>query len=138
MRKFILAFLLLGALNVYGQDTIPAQPKIDRESGFELKDNVSIFKSGIIYGSKTYTDIYDVVTDSIVHRFGLEFKYDSTFVRRVPMQDVNRKLYDVMNTTTIKALSEQDSMQKETIDFLNRYKTSVEIWTLFKMYELLK
>lgn len=138
MRKIILIALVLVSVGVYGQDTIPAQPKLDSLSGIALKEGVSIFKSGTRYSGKTYTEIYEVITDSIVYRFGMEFKSDSTFIKRVPMDSCDRKVYDMMNRTTEKVLSEQESNRKETIEFLNRYRTSYEVWLYFKLLGIIR
>lgn len=138
MRKFILLALMLVAVGVYGQDDIPAQAKLAALSGIELPDGVSISKSGTRYSRKTYTEIYDAVTDSIVYRFGLEFKYDGTFVGRVPMENCDRKVYDMMRETTERMIAEQEELRKGTIEFLNRCRTSPEVWLLFKLYEVLK
>lgn len=138
MRKFILSALMLVSVGVYGQDDIPAQAKLDTRSGIELKDGVSIYKSGTRYSGKTYTEIYEAVTDSVVYRFGLEFKSDGTFVRRVPMENCDRKVYDMMHETTERVFAEQEERRKGTIEFLNRYRTSPEVWFLFKLYGILK
>lgn len=137
MRKIILIALVLVSVGVYGQDTIPAQPKLDSLSGITLKEGVSISKSGTRYSGKTYTEIYEVITDSIVYRFGMEFKSDSTFIRRVPMDGCDRKVYDMMNGTTERVLSEQEKRRKETIEFINRYRTSYEVWMYFKILGIL-
>lgn len=138
MRKFILLTFMFVAAGMYGQDAMPAQPKVDSLSSIELKEGVSVSKSGTRYSKKTYTDIYEIVTDSIVYRFGLEFRYDSTLLRRVPMENCDRKVYDMMKVTTEKTILEQEKRRKETIEFFNRYRTSAEVWVLFKIYGLLK
>ena len=141
MRKFILLALMLVVVKVYGQDTIPVQAKSDENSGIELKDGVDISKSGTMYSrsGKTYTEIYEVVTDSMVYRFGLEFRSaDSSFVRKVPMQGYTREFYDMMKVTTKQVLENQENARKETIEFLNRYRTSPEVWLLFKIYGILE
>lgn len=133
--------LMLVAVGVYGQDDIPAQAKLDKLSGIELKDGVAVSKSGVrySYSGKTYTEIYDVVTDSMVYRFGLEFRSaDSSFVRRVPMDGCVRSVYDMMKQTTEQAFRTQEENRKATIEFLNRYRTSPEVWFLFKLYGILK
>lgn len=141
MRKFVLLALMLVAVRMYGQDTIPAQARLDALSGIELKDGVDVSKSGIMYShsGKTFTEIYEVVTDSMVYRFGLEFRSaDSSFVRKVPMESYTREFYDIMKVTTEQALENQENARKETIEFLNRYRTSPEVWLLFKLHGLLK
>lgn len=138
MRKFILLTFMLVAVGVYGQDNMPTQPKLDSLSGIELKEGVYVSKSGTRLSGKTYTDIYEVITDSIVYRFGLEFRYDSTFLRRVPMENCDRKVYDMMKTTTERTILEQEKHRRETIEFLNSYRTSAEVWLLFKIYGILK
>lgn len=138
MRKFIFIAMVIISIGAYGQDALPAPSKPDPLSGFELNENVSISKSGVRYSGKTYTEIYDVVTDSVVYRFGMEFKYDSTFIKRVPMDSCDRKVYDMMNRTTEKVLSEQESNRKETIEFLNRYRTSYEVWLYFKLLGIIR
>lgn len=136
MRKFILLAIMFIAMNAYGQDTV----RMDT-SNLKLKEGVAISKSGIKYSrsGKTYTEIYDVVTDSIVYKFGLEFKSsDSTFVRKVCMDSCNRKVYDMMKRTTQQMVDSQEEARKETVEFLNRYRASTEIWLMFKLYDILK
>lgn len=137
MRRIILIALVLISMGVYGQDTIPAQTKFGHLSGIALKEGVYISKSGTRYSGKTYTEIYEVVTDSIVYRFGMEFKSDSTFIRRVPMESCDRKVYDMMNGITKRVLSEQEKRRKNTIEFINRYRTSYEVWLYFKVLGIL-
>lgn len=138
MRKFILSALILVSVGVYGQDDIPVQAKLDTRSGIEMKIPSFISKIGTRHSGKTYTEIYEVVTDSVVYRFGLEFKSDGAFVRRVPMENCDRKVYDMMHETTERVFAEQEELRKETIEFLNRYRTSPEVWFLFKVYGILK
>lgn len=136
MRKFILLAVMFIAMNAHGQDTV----RMDT-SNLKLKEGVVINKSGIKYSrsGKTYTEIYDVVTDSIVYRFGLEFRSsDSTFVRKVCMENCNRKVYDMMSRTTQQMLDAQEEARKETVEFLNRYGASTEVWLMFKLYGILK
>lgn len=141
MRNLFLTTLLLTATGMYGQDTISVQPKMDRLSGIKIKDDVSVHKSGVRYSplGKTYTEIYEVVTDSIVHRFGLEFRSsDSTFIRRVFMDDYNRAFYDMLRRGDEQVRREREKDRKATVDFLNRYNTSPEVWFLFMKYKILK
>lgn len=131
-RIFILLALLLVGMFSYGDE------KSDTSS---LKEGVYVIKSGCKYShyGTTFTEIYDVVTDSIVYRFGLEFKSsDSTFIRKVEMEGCNRKLYDQMNETTARIIAEQDKYRKETIEFLDEFKASYEVWRLFKLYNVLR
>lgn len=135
MRKFILMAFVLISLGACAQDTVSAKPKLDPLSEIVLEKGASISKYGVM-GSptgRTYTEIYEVVTDSIVYRFGMEFKADSTFVRLFPMQNCDRKFYDSMKRETERVLAEQDEMREETIEFINRYRTSYEVWKYFKL-----
>ena len=91
-------------------------------------------RSDTRYSGRTYTEIYEVITDSVVNRFGLEFRSaDSTFVRRVPMDGITRELYDRMNSDVTSTVASQERLRKETIEFLNRYRTSYEVWLYFKV-----
>ena len=133
MRKILTVVMLLVSVIGYGQDKLPDKPKQD----IPLKEGVYVHRSGTRYSSKTYTEIYDVITDSVVNRFGLEFRSDSTFLRRVPMDGTTRKLYDQMNSDTEFVLRNQERLRKETVEFLNRYRTSYEVWLYFKVLGIL-
>ena len=133
MRKILTVVMLLASVICYGQDKLPDKPKQE----IPLKEGVYVHRSGTRYSSKTYTEIYDVITDSVVNRFGLEFRSDSTFLRRVPMDGTTRKLYDQMNSDTEFVLRNQERLRKETVEFLNRYRTSYEVWLYFKVLGIL-
>lgn len=130
MRKILTVVMLLASVICYGQDKLPDKPKQD----IPLKKGVYVHRSGTRYSSKTYTEIYDVVTDSVVNRFGLEFRSaDSSFVRKVPMEGTTRRLYDQMKSDADLIVNNQERMRKETIEFINRYRTSYEVWLYFKV-----
>lgn len=130
MRKILTVVSLLASVICYGQDKLPDKPKQD----IPLKEGVYVHRSGTRYSGKTYTEIYDVVTDSVVNRFGLEFRSaDSSFVRKVSMEGTTRELYDRMKSDTDSIVCNQERMRKETIEFINRYRTSYEVWFYFKL-----
>lgn len=142
MKRITTLMALFISVMCYGQDKLPDKPKQDTSlvvvsNGVvledSLKEGVYVRRSGTVLGRKTYTEIYEVVTDSIVNRFGLEFRYDSTFVRRVHMDGINRKLWDRMNADIDFVLSNQERLRKETVEFLDRYRTSYEVWLYFKL-----
>ena len=134
MRKILTVVMLLASVICYGQDKLPDKPKQE----IPLKEGVYVHRSGTRYSSKTYTEIYDVVTDSVVNRFGLEFRSaDSSFVRKVPMEGTTRKLYDQMKSDADSIVNNQERMRKETIEFINRYRTSYEVWLYFKVLGIL-
>ena len=125
--------MLLASVMCYGKDKLLDKSKQD----IQLKEGVYVHRSGTRYSGKTYIEIYDVVTDSIVYGFGLEFKSDSTFIRRVLLESCDRKVYDMMNGVTERVLSEQEKRRKETIEFINSYRASYEVWLYFKSLEIL-
>ena len=138
MKKIIFVMALLVSVVCYGQDKVSDKPKQDTAT---LKEGVYVYRSGTrySYSGKTYTEIYEVITDSIVHRFGLEFRSaDSTFVRKVPMEGTIRALYDRMKADTEFVLRNQEPMRKATIEFINRYRTSYEVWLHFKLLGILR
>lgn len=122
---------------VYNGDTITINSLSDeKKDTIIIADGVNVHRSGTRYShsGRTYTEIYEVITDSIVHRFGLEFRSaDSSFVRKVPMEGTTRKLYDQMKSDMEFVLRNQERMRKETIEFINRYRTSPEVWLYFKL-----
>lgn len=133
MKKlFLIAVICVASVLGYGQ----AKDSVN----ISLKEGVSVKKSGVqdSPGGKYYTEIYEVITDSVVYQFGLEFRSDSTFYRKVQMGSINRKLYDDMAARTSKMVAEQERLRKETIEFVNRFRTSYEVWLLFKLYNVLK
>lgn len=134
MRKILTVVVLLASVICYGQDKLPDKPKQD----IPLKEGVYVHRSGTRYSGKTYTEIYDVITDSVVNRFGLEFRSaDSSFVRKVPMEGTTRRLYDQMKSDADSIVNNQERMRKETIEFINRYRTSYEVWLYFKVLGIL-
>lgn len=139
MKKSIFAMALLVSTVCYGQDKMPDKPKSETPISVTLKEGAYVHRSGIRYSGKTYTEIYDVITDSIVHRFGMEFRSaDSTFVRKVPMEGTTREVYDRMKSDAEFVLHNQERMRKETIEFINRYGASYEVWFYFKMLNILE
>ena len=134
MRKILTVVMLLASVICYGQDKLPDKPKQE----IPLKEGVYVHRSGTRYSSKTYTEIYDVITDSVVNRFGLEFRSaDSSFIRKVLMEGTTRRLYDQMKSDVASIVNNQERMRKETIEFINRYRTSYEVWLYFKVLGIL-
>ena len=138
MKKLVLLSAFVASISMYGQDTLSVHPKMDAIKKLSLRHNVEVAKSGVRYSSKTYTEIYEAVTDSIVYKFGLEFTLDSTFVREVPMENCDRRVYDMMQLTTKNALKQKEQRKKDTINFLDNYSSSYEVWRLFMQYGLIK
>lgn len=126
--KRILIITSLATAICYGQE-FPNDVKSDT-----IKTEAYIHKSGIRYSGKTYIEIYDVVTDSVVHRFGLEFcSADSSFIRKIPMEGTTRKFYDQMQSDSNFIINNQERLRKETIEIINRFNTSYEVWFYFKV-----
>lgn len=114
--------------------------KVNSQNVGELKEGVFVQKSGVrySYSGKTFTEIYSILTDSVVYRFGLEFKSsDSSFVRKVTLDSYDRKVYDMINRSSDTAINNQEKLSKETVEFLQR-RNYRDIWILFKTYEVLK
>lgn len=130
MKKIMTLMALLASAVCYGQDKLP--DKIQQDT-VTLKEGVYVHRAGTRYSGKTYTEIYEVITDSVVNRFGLEFRSDSTFLRRVPMEGTTRKLYDRMKSDADFVASNQERLRKETIEAINSYRTSYEVWVYFKL-----
>lgn len=134
MRKILTVVMLLVSVICYGQDKLPDKPKQE----IPFKEGVYVHRSGTYHSRKTYTEVYDVVTDSVVNRFGLEFRSaDSSFVRKVPMEGTTRRLYDQMKSEADSIVNNQERMRKETIEFIDRYRTSYEVWLYFKVLGIL-
>lgn len=135
MKKIMTLMALLASVVCYGQDKLP--DKIQQDT-VTLKEGVYVHRAGTRYSRKTYTEIYEVITDSVVNRFGLEFRSaDSSFVRKVPMEGTIRRLYDQMKSDVDSIVNNQERMRKETIEFINRYRTSYEVWLYFKVLGIL-
>lgn len=139
MKKIIFVMALLTSTVCYGQDKMPVKPKPETPISVTLKEGVYVHRSGTRYSGKTYMEIYDVITDSVVNRFGLEFRSaDSAFVRKVSMEGTTRALYDRMKLDTEFVLHNQERMRKETIEFINGYRTSYEVWLYFRLLGILR
>lgn len=133
MKGILFVAMILVSVVCHSQDKLPDKPKQDT-----VICNGYLHRSGTRYSGKTYTEIYDVITDSVVNRFGLEFRSaDSSFIRKVPMEGTTRRLYDQMKSDTDSIVNNQERMRKETIEFINRYRTSYEVWLYFKVLGIL-
>ena len=134
MRKLFIVMLLLVAVSCHAQDSLPRKAKPDSPIGASVQYSGRTYS----YSGKRYIDVYEVLTDSIVYRFGLEFRAaDSSFVRKVSMDGTVRKLYDQMKANAEYVEKNQERMRKETIEHINRYRTSPEVWFYFKLYGIL-
>ena len=120
---------------VSGQDIMPKKAKHDCIKD-ELKD--SVHYAGTEYTRNTYTDIYEILTDSIVYRFGLVYYKDSTFIKREQRDGIARKFYDQMKRIDAYVERCQEQRRKETEEFVNSYRESYEVWSYFKLLEILK
>lgn len=131
MKKIIFTMALLASVACYGQGNKSVQDTA-------LLKNVRYAGRQWSHTGKYYTEIYEMLTDTLVHRFGLKFlSADSSFVEKVPMNGINRRLYDQMKADMEYVSEHQEEMRKETIDMINRYRTSPEVWLHFKALELL-
>ena len=131
MKKIIFAMALLASFSCYGQSNKSVQDTA-------LLKNVHYAGRQWSHTGKYYTEIYEVLTDTLVHRFGLRFlSADSSFVKKVPMDGINRRLYDQMKADMEYVSEHQEEMRKETIDMINRHRTSPEVWLYFEALELL-
>lgn len=135
MRKVFVILALAISVAVSGQDIMPKKAKHDCIKD-ELKD--SVHYAGTEYTRNTYTDIYEILTDSIVYRFGLVYSKDSTFIKREQRDGINRKFYDEMQRDTQEMIANQERRKKETEEFINSYRASYEVWSYFKLLEILK
>lgn len=135
MRKVFVILALAISVAVSGQDIMPKKAKHDCIKD-ELKD--SVHYAGTEYTRNTYTDIYEILTDSIVYRFGLVYYKDSTFIKREQRGGITRKFYDQMKRDTQEMIANQERRRKETEEFINSYRASYEVWSYFKLLEILK
>lgn len=135
MRKVFVILALAISVAVSGQDIMPKKAKHDCIKD-ELKD--SVHYAGTEYTRNTYTDIYEILTDSIVYRFGLVYYKDSTFIKREQRDGIARKFYDQMKRDTQEMIANQERRRKETEEFINSYRASYEVWSYFKLLEILK
>lgn len=137
MRKIfiLLAFTISVSLN--GQDIFPERAKQEFRK-VELKEGVNVHHVGTEYTRNTYTEIYEILTDSIVYRFGLVYSKDSTFIKREQRDGTIRKLYDQMKYIDAYVERSQEQRRKETEEFVNSYRASYEVWSYFKLLGVLK
>lgn len=136
MRKLFIIILVGTSMLCLAQDKIPTKAKYD--VSVSIKDGVNIHRSGTEYHGDTYTEVYEVITDSIVHRFGMVFTKDSTFIKREQRDGIIRSFYDEMQHNDKWVMDNKDTWQKETEYFIKSYRESYEVWWYFKLLGILK
>ena len=124
MRKIFFMLALVISVAVNGQDTMPKRAKQDCRK-VEFKDGVDVHHVGTENTRNTYTEIYEILTDSIVYRFGLVYSKDSTFIKREQRDGTVRKLYDQMKRIDAYVERSQEQRRNETAEFVNSYKSLV-------------
>lgn len=127
------------SLSAYPQNESPE--KFKQDTTLTLCEGVNVCRAGTQYprSGKTYVEIYEVLTDSLVMRFGMEFRIsDSTFIRKVPMSSVDRKFYDQLKAETESIIRNQESYRKKTIEFINSNRASYEVWSYFKLLGIIE
>ena len=137
MRKIFVMLALVISATLKGQNTIPKRAEQDCRK-VELKDGVNVLHAGTAYTRNTYTEIYEILTDSIVYRFGLVYSKDSTFIKREQREGTVRKLYDQMKRIDAYVERNQERHRKETEEFVNFHRASYEVWSYFKLLGILK
>lgn len=137
MRKIFVILVLAISVVVNAQDAMPKKAKQDCRK-VELKDCVNVHHVGTEHTQNTYTEIYEILTDSIVYRFGLVYSKDSTFIKREQRDGTVRKLYDQMKRIDAYVERSQEQRRKETEEFVNSYRASYEVWSYFKLLGILK
>lgn len=136
MRKLFIIILVGMSMMCMAQDKIPTKAKHDVR--VSIKDGVNIHRSGTEYHGDTYTEVYEVITDSIVHRFGMVFTKDSAFIKREQRDGIIRSFYDEMQRNDKWVMENKDAWQKETEDFIQSYRASYEVWCYFKLLGILR
>ena len=137
MRKIFVILALTISVAVNGQDIPLKKAKQDCRK-IEFKDGVNIHHVGTEHTQNTYTEIYEILTDSIVYRFGLVYSKDSTFIKREQRDGTVRKLYDQMKRIDAYVERSQEQRRKETEEFVNFYRAYYEVWSYFKLLGILK
>lgn len=137
MRKIFVILALAISVAVNAQDAMPKKAKQEYRK-VELRDSVNVHHVGTEHTQNTYTEIYEVLTDSIVYRFGLVYSKDSTFIKREQRDGTVRKLYDQMKRIDAYVERSQEQRRKETEEFVNSYRASYEVWSYFKLLGILK
>ena len=135
MKRIVFVFIVMVSAVCYCQEPLGKSEQCDSTL---LNKEACIIKEGGYGTSSTYTEIYMVVTDSIVYRFGLKFRSsDSSFIKKVPMEPYSRRFYDQMQAANERAKRTQEQRRKETIEFINGYRSSPEVWLQFQILEAL-
>lgn len=134
MKRIVFVFIVMVSAVCYCQEPLGKSEQCDSI----LNKEACIIKEGCSGTPSTYTEIYMVVTDSIVYRFGLKFwSADSSFIKKVPMEPYSRRFYDQMQADKERAKRTQEQRRKETIEFINGYRSSPEVWLQFQILEAL-
>lgn len=137
MRKTILFLATLVMLSAHSQESEKETFK-NLVSMFAPTDTIVLQDSGVKRDNNTYMDVYRVFSDSAVVEFEMQYWYcDSTFLRGCISRKWSRREYDFIRRMSREAKRDLEKDRKETIEFLNRERASKQVWTLFKLYELL-
>lgn len=137
MRKILVILAFAVSVLANGQGITPKRAKQECRK-IELKDGVDVHRVGTEYTRNTYTEIYEILTDSIVYRFGLVYSKDSTFIKREQRDGIIRKLYDQMKRIDAYVERNQEQRRKETEEFMDSYRASYEVWSYFRLLGVLK
>lgn len=136
MRNIFTILFMLVPLISMGQDALPQKAKPDGR--ITLKDGVNVHRAGTEYTKNTYTELYEILTDSVVYRFGMVYTKDSTFIKREQRDGTTRSFYDQMKRIDKYVEQRQERYRKETVEFLNSYRVSYEIWYYFNLLKILR
>lgn len=137
MRKILVILAFAVSVLANGQDITPKRAEQECRK-IELKDDVYVHHAGTEYTRNTYTEIYEILTDSIVYRFGLVYSKDSTFIKREQRDGIIRKLYDQMKYIDAYVERNQEKRRNETEEFIDSYRASYEVWSYFRLLGVLK
>ncbi len=131
MKKILLFFFVLMAFVCSAQEV--------SDSTETLNENVVLMKEYIddIRGNRR-TEHWMAVTDSMVYRFELIYDTESEkLIRKVQKQGYTREFFDMMNRETEWILEHQEELRQQTIDAVNRWRSSPDVWLMFHIFNLI-
>lgn len=148
MRKYILGLMVIMAscltlkgqdagdhTIMKGQDTIPEQLNLDSLRVFfklDFSDSTVVELEGQIFERKYRIDVYAVLTDTVVYKIGLKFRWDNgAYAGTWRESAISRRLYEDMKHPFKGVAEENERRKKETIEFINQessQKAAEEVW----------
>jgi len=131
MKKIFLFFFAFVTLTCSAQKV--------NDSTETLDENVILMKEYIDdVRDNRRTEYWMAVTDSIVYRFELVYDTESgELIRKIQKDGRTRAMFDRMNRDKEWILAHQEELRQQTIEAVNRWRSSPQVWMMFHIFNLI-